>query len=106
MHNQLGFRTGTLRVCLSAHYLSSSGCANHFGVATCRMGVEDDITAVVDSRARVIGVRGLRVIDASSMALLPPVFHAIFNLRCTLLVLIHIGSPHEYNIRHGREIEY
>lgn len=28
--------------------------------------------AVVDSRARVIGVEGLRVVDASSFALLPP----------------------------------
>lgn len=28
--------------------------------------------AVVDSRARVIGVNGLRVVDASSFALLPP----------------------------------
>lgn len=28
--------------------------------------------AVVDSQARVIGVRGLRVVDASSFALLPP----------------------------------
>ena len=28
--------------------------------------------AVVDSRARVIGVDGVRVVDASSFALLPP----------------------------------
>lgn len=39
---------------------------------TCRMGVEGDPTAVVDSEARVFGVQGLRVVDASSMALLPP----------------------------------
>ncbi|KAK8002298.1 hypothetical protein PG989_002017 [Apiospora arundinis] len=39
---------------------------------TCRMGRSDDITAVVDSHARVYGVRGLRVVDASSFALLPP----------------------------------
>jgi choline dehydrogenase-like flavoprotein len=39
---------------------------------TCRMGRVDDPNAVVDSSARVIGVEGLRVVDASSFALLPP----------------------------------
>lgn len=39
---------------------------------TCRMGKTSDPDAVVDSRARVIGVTGLRVVDASSFALLPP----------------------------------
>ncbi|CRK04339.1 hypothetical protein BN1708_009656, partial [Verticillium longisporum] len=39
---------------------------------TCRMGKKDDPMAVVDSNAKVIGVQGLRVVDASSFALLPP----------------------------------
>jgi choline dehydrogenase len=39
---------------------------------TCKMGRTDDPMAVVDSRARVIGVKGLRVVDASALALLPP----------------------------------
>ncbi|KAH8896368.1 choline dehydrogenase [Thozetella sp. PMI_491] len=39
---------------------------------TCRMGRVDDPDAVVDTKARVIGVKGLRVVDASSFALLPP----------------------------------
>ncbi|CAE7034143.1 hypothetical protein CFE70_004951 [Pyrenophora teres f. teres 0-1] len=39
---------------------------------TARMGRIDDPTAVVDNKARVIGVKGLRVVDASSLALLPP----------------------------------
>lgn len=39
---------------------------------TCRMGKADDPNAVVDSNANVIGVKGLRVVDASSFALLPP----------------------------------
>jgi len=36
-------------------------------VGTARMGREDDPNAVVDARLRVIGLRGLRVIDASVM---------------------------------------
>ncbi|KAF4815036.1 Dehydrogenase patE [Colletotrichum siamense] len=39
---------------------------------TCRMGKSDDPNAVVDKDAKVIGVNGLRVVDASSFALLPP----------------------------------
>ena len=39
---------------------------------TNRMGRRDDPTAVVDAAARVIGVDGLRVVDASSFAILPP----------------------------------
>ena len=36
-------------------------------VGTCRMGREDDPAAVVDSRLRLLGVGGVRVIDASVM---------------------------------------
>jgi choline dehydrogenase-like flavoprotein len=39
---------------------------------TCRMGRAGDPNAVVDARARVIGVSNLRVVDSSSFALLPP----------------------------------
>jgi choline dehydrogenase-like flavoprotein len=40
--------------------------------ATNKMGKTNDSTAVVDSRARVIGVQGLRVVDASAFPFLPP----------------------------------
>jgi choline dehydrogenase len=40
-------------------------------VGTCRMGMEDDPLAVVDERARVRGVAGLRIADASIMPTIP-----------------------------------
>ncbi|KAL1958124.1 hypothetical protein VTO42DRAFT_5164 [Malbranchea cinnamomea] len=41
-------------------------------VGTCAMGKTTDPMAVVDSNARVIGVTGLRVVDASVFPVLPP----------------------------------
>ena len=40
--------------------------------ATCAMGKTSDPMAVVDNQARVIGVKGLRVVDASAFPFLPP----------------------------------
>ncbi|KAI9703491.1 MAG: hypothetical protein M1820_005795 [Bogoriella megaspora] len=40
--------------------------------ATCKMGRKDDRMAVVDSKARVYGVKGLRVVDASAFPFLVP----------------------------------
>lgn len=40
--------------------------------ATCAMGPSNDTNAVVDSKARVIGVKSLRVLDASAFPFLPP----------------------------------
>ncbi|PYI03849.1 glucose-methanol-choline oxidoreductase [Aspergillus sclerotiicarbonarius CBS 121057] len=39
---------------------------------TCAMGRANDSMAVVDTQGRVMGVQGLRVIDASAFPLLPP----------------------------------
>lgn len=40
--------------------------------STCSMGTYSDPNAVVDANAKVIGVQGLRVVDASAMPFLPP----------------------------------
>ncbi|KAJ1616011.1 GMC oxidoreductase-domain-containing protein [Pavlovales sp. CCMP2436] len=44
--------------------------ANHLA-GTCKLGDETDTMAVVDRRLKVIGVRALRVADASVMPTLP-----------------------------------
>lgn len=44
----------------------------YHAAGTNAMGKTDDELAVVDSKARVIGVNGLRVVDASVFPVLPP----------------------------------
>ena len=48
----------------------------HHACGTCRIGHPDDPEAVVDSRFRVIGVEGLRVVDASVFPEIPGYFIA------------------------------
>lgn len=47
-----------------AEFVRTKGFSNYHGVGTAAMGPADD--AVIDSRLRVRGVEGLRVVDASS----------------------------------------
>jgi len=49
----------------------------HHACGTCRMGRADDPLAVVDSRLRVLGVDGLRVVDASVFPRIPGFFIAV-----------------------------
>lgn len=44
----------------------------YHAAGTCKMGRKNDTMAVVDNRARVFGVEGLRVVDASAFPFLPP----------------------------------
>lgn len=44
----------------------------YHAACTCKMGTFDDDMAVLDSHARVFGVYGLRVVDASSFPILVP----------------------------------
>ena len=52
--------------------VKSSANSVYDSAGTNKMGRINDIMAVVDSRGRVIGVGGLRVIDASIFPFLPP----------------------------------
>jgi choline dehydrogenase len=49
------------------HAAGDIGTTIFHPVGTARMGRDDDARAVVDARLRVIGLQGLRVIDASAM---------------------------------------
>ncbi|RYP72167.1 hypothetical protein DL771_004401 [Monosporascus sp. 5C6A] len=49
----------------------------HHPTSTCRIGADGDPMAVLDSKFRVRGVDGLRVVDASSFARIPGVFPVV-----------------------------
>jgi choline dehydrogenase-like flavoprotein len=46
----------------------------HHASCTCKIGADNDPTAVLDSRFRVRGVQGLRVVDASVFPKIPGYF--------------------------------
>ena len=49
----------------------------HHPTSTCRIGADDDPGAVLDSKFRVRGVDGLRVVDASAFARIPGAFPVV-----------------------------
>jgi choline dehydrogenase len=53
-------------------YIGKAAFTLYHASATCKMGRENDTMAVVDPQARVYGVKGLRVVDASAFPFLPP----------------------------------
>jgi len=54
-------------------YIQTKGLTSiHHGASTCAMGKSAKAGAVVDSKARVFGVKGLRVIDTSSLPFSAP----------------------------------
>lgn len=66
-----GFANATTDEQILAYIRATFGSVPH-AACTCKMGRSNDTMAVVDSQARVFGVKGLRVVDAYSFALLPP----------------------------------
>jgi choline dehydrogenase len=65
---------------IDAWLMAEASDAQH-GVGTCRMGSTGDPRSVVDPDCRVLGVEGLRVIDASIM---PDVVRANTHLTCVM----------------------
>ncbi|KAJ5307049.1 Glucose-methanol-choline oxidoreductase [Penicillium antarcticum] len=62
---------------------------------TCKMSISSDRITVVDRRARVFGVTGLRVIDASAFPILPP-----GHLQSTLYILAEkIAADYDGRLR-------
>lgn len=55
----------------------------YHAACTCAMGRSNDSQAVVDNKARVLGVQGLRVVDASAFPLLPPGHPAATVCKCS-----------------------
>ncbi|RAK94979.1 GMC family oxidoreductase [Aspergillus ibericus CBS 121593] len=53
-------------------YIRRNAMTARHAACTCAMGRPEDPMAVVDTQARVLGVQGLRVVDASMFPLLPP----------------------------------
>ncbi|KAA8652874.1 GMC family oxidoreductase [Aspergillus tanneri] len=56
------------------HFIQQDGLAFYHAGSSCAMGNPDAVKnkAVVDSQARVIGVNGVRVVDAAALPFLPP----------------------------------
>jgi len=52
--------------------IGESGAASYHASCTCAMGLPFNPNAVLNSNARVYGVQGLRVVDASAFPVLPP----------------------------------
>ena len=63
-------------------WVRENACGGWHASGTCRIGSEDDPYAVVDPSCRVIGVRSLRVVDASVM---PGVVSANTNLTTIMI---------------------
>ena len=54
-----------------AHAAGNIGTTIFHPVGTCKMGRSDDHSAVTDSELRVLGLSGLRIVDASTMPNIP-----------------------------------
>jgi 5-(hydroxymethyl)furfural/furfural oxidase len=81
------FPTGASDTEMDAFIARYAGDTQH-ATSTCRMGAPDDERSVVDSDCRVLGLEGLRVIDASVM---PSVVRANTHLT-TVMIAEHMAE--------------
>jgi choline dehydrogenase len=58
---------------VQAEYFKSQAYSHH-ATSTCAIGGDDEEMAVLDSKFRVRGVAGLRVVDASAFPVVPGAF--------------------------------
>ena len=65
--------------------------------STCKMGRPNDPMAVVDTKARVYGTKGLRVVDASAFAVLPPGHPQSTIYALAEKIASEIKAGHPYN---------
>ncbi|MDB5494558.1 MAG: oxidoreductase [Phenylobacterium sp.] len=72
---------------IDAYALANAGDTQH-ATSTCRMGDPSDPASVVDSDCRVLGLEGLRVIDASIM---PSVVRANTHLTTVMIAEVMAG---------------
>ena len=72
----------------------------HHASCTCPIGADDDAMAVLDSRLRVRGVQGLRVVDASVFPKIPGFFIVtsiyMVSEKATDLLLEEIGEQRSF----------
>jgi choline dehydrogenase len=69
------YNPGTLNVSTDAqilNWIQTNLVPAWHASSTCAMGKVQDPNAVVDSSAKVIGVKNVRVVDASAFPFLPP----------------------------------
>lgn len=72
-------------------------------VGTAKMGKPEDPTSVVDSKLKVIGVQGLRVVDASVMPTIPSV-----NINAAVMMIAERAADfikEEYGVLHNKKDE-